>query len=160
MLRRVIRYEEEFTLALDSILDKILLFLHMNCIETLRYQPNYMTSNGRGVKKYVVHDGEEGAKKLQQQPPPSTEKNIYELIHDFFPHLDVVYNPSQIFIQVGIMLRSMVMVLTRLAPMEDRYHVGYKRYNASGALCADLFSKLLKQYLKSKVKTSETIQCF
>ena len=50
---------------------------------------------------------------------------------------------------MDIMLRSMVMVLTRLAPMEDRYHVGHKRYNASGALYVDLFSKLLKQYLKS-----------
>ena len=52
----------------------MLLFLHINCIETLRNQPNYMTSKGRGAKKYVVDDGEEGATKVQQQPQPSTEK--------------------------------------------------------------------------------------
>ena len=34
-------------------------------------------------------------------------------------------------------------------PIEDKYHIGYKRYDASEALCADLFSKLLKQFLKS-----------
>ena len=74
MLRRVVGHEEDFNLALDPILDKMLLFLHINCIETLRNQPNYMTSKGRGAKKYVVDDGEEGATKLQQQPQPSTEK--------------------------------------------------------------------------------------
>ena len=44
MLRRVVGYEEEFTLALDAILDERLLFLHMNVIDTLQNQRNYMTS--------------------------------------------------------------------------------------------------------------------
>lgn len=44
MLRRVVGYEEEFTLALDAILDERLLFLHMNGINTLQNQRNYMTS--------------------------------------------------------------------------------------------------------------------
>ena len=47
------------------------------------------------------------------------------------------------------MLRFMLMVLSRLAPIEDEYHVGYKRYDVSVASCGNLFSKLLKQYLKS-----------
>ena len=79
--------QEDFNLALDSILDKMLLFLHINCIETLRNQPNYMTSKGRGAKKYVVDDGEEGQQSCSNNRNLPQKKNIYELIHDFFPRL-------------------------------------------------------------------------
>ena len=43
----------------------------------------------------------------------------------------------------------MLMVSTGLTQVEDRHHVGYKSYDASAGPCADLFNKLLKQYLKS-----------
>ena len=48
-----------------------------------------------------------------------------------------------------MMIRKMFRHSALGLPIEDKYHIGYKRYDASGALCADLFSKLLKQFLKS-----------
>ena len=48
-----------------------------------------------------------------------------------------------------MMIRKMLRSSALGLPIEDKYHIGYKRYDASGALCAYLFSKLLKQFLKS-----------
>ena len=48
-----------------------------------------------------------------------------------------------------MMIRKMFRHSALGLPIEDKYLIGYKRYDASGALCGDLFSKLLKQFLTS-----------
>ena len=48
-----------------------------------------------------------------------------------------------------MMIRKILRHSTLGLPIEDKYHIGYKRYDASGTLYADSFSKLLKQFLKS-----------
>lgn len=143
MLRRIVGYEPEFKQVIDSILDEMLLFFKMDGLKIMRNQRCYMM--GAVVNKKTKTQSKDDVSSTDT----ACGKNIYELIHDFFPHLGVVYSPAKIIIQLGLMLRSLVLVSTGLKPIEDKYHVGYKRYDASGALCADLFSKLLKQYLKS-----------
>ena len=108
------------------MLDKTLILFKTSGIETIQHKTDY----------------------LQNKRAPGG-KNLFELIKDFFPHLGIKYSPDQILIQLGMMIRKMLRHLALILPIEDKYHTGYKRYDASGALCADLFTKLLTQFLKS-----------
>ena len=126
MLKRLIGNEKEFKPALDSMLDEMLIFVKTSGIETIQHKRDY----------------------LQNKRAPDG-KNLFELIKDFFPHLGIKYSPDQILIQLGMMIQKMLGHSVLGLPIEDKYHIGYKRYDAPGALCADIFSKLLKQFLKS-----------
>ena len=126
MLKRLIGNEKEFKPALDSMLDKMLIFVKTKGIENIQHNTDY----------------------FQNKRAPGS-KHLFELIKGFFPHLGIKYSPDQILIQSGMMIRKMLRYSVLGLPIEDKYHIGYKRYEVSGALCADLFSKLLEQFLKS-----------
>ena len=144
MLKRLIGNEKEYKPALDSMLDKMLIFVKTSGIETIQHKTDY----------------------LQNKRAPG-DKSLFELIKDFFPHLGVKYSPDQILIQLEMMIQKILRHSALGLPIEDKYQIGYKRYGASGGLCPDLFSKLLKQFLKSvrnklqkylNVPTDENIQ--
>ena len=126
MLKRLTGNEKDFKAALDSMLDKMLIFVKTSGIETIQYKTDYL-QNKRTL----------GSKKF------------FELIKDFFPHLGIKYSPDQISIQIGIMNRKMLRHSALGLSIEDKYHAGNKRYDASGEFFLDLFSKLLKKFLKS-----------
>ena len=81
MLKRLIGNEKEFKPALDSMLDKMLIFVKTSGIETIQHKTDY----------------------LQNKGAPGS-KNLFELIKDFLPHLCMKYSPDQILIQLGMMI--------------------------------------------------------
>ena len=123
MPKRLKGNEKEFKLALNSILDEMLRFVKTSGIETIQHKTDY----------------------LQNKRAPG-DKNLFELIKEFFLHPGNEIFSDQILIELGMMIRKMFRHSALGLPIEDKYHIGYKRYDASGALCGDLFSKLLKQF--------------
>ena len=104
MLNRLIGNEKEFKPALDSMLGKMLIFVKTKGIKNIQHNTDY----------------------LQNKRAPGS-KHLFELIKDFFPHLCIKYSPDQILIQSGMMIRKMLRHLVLGLPIEDKYHIGYKR---------------------------------